>query len=168
MKLKELFCALCLYRSNFQNLHWNSVGENFDNAHKEISTDYYEMVSGTVDQIAEMLTRFGVNPPNYVEVLDIIKSAEKDYLMVGSAQLYDRTAIVKLSDTMLKDIVDALVACLDSDEMKQTLNAGIKSTLEAILEDYDLQYRYINKRKLSEVPAVAPVAPEENSEDKSE
>lgn len=148
MKLKELFSVLVLYRSNFENLHWNATGENFDNGHKEISTDYYEMISGTIDTVAEMLARLGVNPPNYKEVMEDIEEMDDDFLLVESKELYNRTAIVGYADVMLNDIVKLLIKAWDSDEMKDPINVGIKSTLESLINDYDIQARYINKRKL--------------------
>ena len=49
---------------------------------------------------------------------------------------------------MLGDIVTAIGNCLESEEMKATINAGIKSTLESMLDEFDIQYRYINKRRM--------------------
>lgn len=157
MKLKELFCVLCIYHFNFRNMHWNSVGENFDNAHKEITTEYYEMLDGTIDTVGEMLTRLGINPCNYVEVLKFIKETDGNYMVVESSQLYDRTAIVTMSETMLTDIVKLMVAAWDSEEMKNPMNVGIKSTLESLINDYDMQARYINKRKMDAVGSSAPL-----------
>lgn len=148
MKLKELFSVLVLYRSNFENLHWNTTGENFDNGHKEISTDYYEMISETIDTVAEMLARLEVNPPNYKEVMEVIEDADDDFLLVESKELYNRTAIVGYANIMLNDIVKLLIKAWDSDEMKDPINVGIKSTLESLINDYDIQARYINKRKI--------------------
>lgn len=160
MKFKELFCVLSLYHFNFRNLHWNSNGENFDNVHKEITTEYYEMIDGTIDTVGEMLTRLGINPCNYSETLEFIKNAEKNYMMVDSNKLYNRTDIVKMSDVMLNDIVTLMVEAWNSEEMKNPINVGIKSTLEALINDYDIQARYINKRKLDTVAVTtAPVQP---------
>ena len=44
--------------------------------------------------------------------------------------------------------VELIGNCLESEEMKATINAGIKSTLESMLDEFDIQYRYINKRKM--------------------
>ena len=148
MKLKELYCVLVLYHQNFRNLHWNSVGENFDDAHKEIAKDYYEMTDDTIDTVAEMMGRLGVNPPNYAEVFNEVSNSSNDYMVVESTELYDRTAIVKMSDKMLTDITALLAATIQDQIMQEPINAGMRSELETILNDYDIQARYINKRKL--------------------
>jgi DNA-binding ferritin-like protein len=187
MKLKELFAVIVLYRFNFQNLHWNSVGENFNDAHKEITKEYYEKLDGTMDTIGEMLCRLGENPMNLKEVLDTFAGSEKNYLLVDSKDLYDRTAIVKNADIMLTDICNLLAECIQDEVMQSPINAGMRSDLEAILNDYDIEARFLNKRRIgvptidatvvaapaiaasAEEPEVAPedeapVAPEETPE----
>lgn len=159
MKLQELLNVLIVYRSNFQNLHWNSVGENFDNAHKEISSDYYEKVSGTIDTIAEMCCRLNIMPLNYKEVFDAISGYDAQYLVVESQHLYGRTEIVQMSDIMLKDITRLLAETITSEEMQTPINAGMRSELETILNEYDIQARFINSRKLMPEPEAMTAAP---------
>ena len=147
-ELNELFAVLVLYRMNFENLHWNSKGLGFDDAHKNISTEYYEKVNDDVDVVAEMLVRLGVNPMNYKEVFDCITNSSNDYMIVASNTLYSKKDVISMSQTLLTNICTAIVAVLDSDYMQETINAGMKSTLETLLDYYDLQARYINSRKL--------------------
>ena len=145
--LTMLNSVLRVYCSNFDVLHWNAVGEEFNDAHVNIAEGYGELFHKYVDPTAEMLTRLGQNPLNYVEVLELLKSCDKDYLLVDSKRLYARADIIRNSDIMLGNICELLASCIESFE-GQSINAGIKSTLESILEDFDLQYRYINKRRL--------------------
>ena len=56
-KLIKLNAVLRLYHQNFLNLHWNSAGEEFNDAHKGISTDYYELCDKYIDTTAEMICR---------------------------------------------------------------------------------------------------------------
>lgn len=147
-KLKELNAVLRIYQSNFLNLHWNAVGEEFNDAHKGISTDYYEMCGKYIDSTAEMIVRFGVNPPNYLEVLDTIKDSNNQYMIIDSTQLYTRKDIIEKADIMLGDIVNLIGEVLESEEISATINTGIRSDLEAMHSEFDLQYRYINKRRM--------------------
>lgn len=147
-ELNELFAVLVLYRMNFENLHWNSKGLGFDDAHKNISTEYYEKVNDDVDVVAEMLVRLGVNPMNYREVFEYITNSSNDYMIVESNTLYSKKDVISMSQILLTNISNAIVAVLDSDYMQETINAGMKSTLETLLDYYDLQARYINSRKL--------------------
>lgn len=147
-KLIELNAMLRLYESNYRNLHWNSKGIDFNDSHKSITTDYYEMISESIDEVAEFISRLGGNAPNYMEVCEILNSQERRYLIVNSSELYSREQIVQLSDTMLNDICTLISECLEDSDMQETINAGIKSDLESMLSKYDLQARYINKRRL--------------------
>ena len=79
MKIKELDAVLRLYEGNFRNLHWNAVGIDFNDSHKSISTEYYEMVSDTIDVVAEIICMLGENPCNYMEAIDILKASEKAF-----------------------------------------------------------------------------------------
>lgn len=145
-ELIKLNAMLRLYESNFLNLHWNAKEEDFNDSHKGISTDYYELAGKYVDVTAEMVCRLGRCPLNYQEVG--ILSEKSGYTVVESQKLYSREDIIELSDKMLGDIVTAIGNCLESEEMKATINAGIKSTLESMLDEFDIQYRYINKRRM--------------------
>ena len=147
MKLIELNCILRLYESNFRNLHWNSAGENFDGAHKEITTDYYEMLGTTIDETAEIIAMLGENAPNYIETYKIIESSDKHHLLVDSNKLYSRKDVINYANIMLNDICELLVEVLEDDIIDEDANAGIRSKLEDILYDYTLQARYINKRR---------------------
>ena len=49
---------------------------------------------------------------------------------------------------MFKIILNLIENALDMDEIaNDKSNVGIKSTLESMHEKFDLQYRYINKRR---------------------
>ena len=149
--MENCFCllnsVLRLYESNFRNLHWNSAGNEFNDAHKSITTDYYDMIGGDIDKIAEIIAMLGENAPNYIEVLDIIKNQDKNFLIIDSSALYSREEIIKFADIMLNDICILLSCCLESEVLSDPMNAGIKSELESILYNYTLEARYINKRR---------------------
>jgi len=163
--LLELHSVLRLYCSNLSNLHWNSCGEEFNDAHVNITDGLIDLFHKWIDPVGEMLTRLGINPLNYAEVFDLIKNSSNDYFIAESAKMYNRKEIITIADVMLKDIVTLICTVLDSEEMKATINAGIKSELEGMLNDFDLQYRYLNKRRLlcmGNTVAVSTPAPEEN------
>ena len=163
--LLELHSVLRLYCANLSNLHWNSCGEEFNDAHVNITDGLIDLFHKWIDPVGEMLTRLDINPLNYAEVFDLIKNSSNDYFIADSTKRYNRKEIITIADVMLKDIVTLLCSVLESEEMKATINAGIKSELEGMLNDFDLQYRYLNKRRLScNTPAVEVVpttAPEE-------
>lgn len=145
-KLLVLNALLRIYNANFLNLHWNCRGEEFNDAHKSISTEYYELCDKYIDLTAEMAARLGGNPLNYIQVA--IYAQKEDKPIVDSKILYTRKDIIEYADCMLGDIVNSIKECLEDPCMENTINAGIKSDLETMLNDFDIQYRYINKRRM--------------------
>ena len=140
--------VLRVYCSNFSVLHWNSVGEEFNDAHRNIAEEYEDLFHKYVDTTAEMATRLGSNPLNYVEVIELMQKCDKKYVIIDSKKLYTRKEIIVLADRMLADICDIISATIEWEVLQTPINAGIRSELESILNDFDLQYRYINKRRL--------------------
>lgn len=147
-KLIKLNAILRLYHQNFLNLHWNSAGEEFNDAHKSISTDYYELCDKYIDTTAEMICRLGGNPLNYIQVVEFLTNQDSKYFVTDSSKMYERKDIIKWSDVMLGDILKNIEEVLEDDEAEDSCNIGIKSDLEAMHSEFDLQYRYINKRRM--------------------
>ena len=140
--------VLRVYCSNFSVLHWNAAGEEFNDAHRGIAEEYEDLFHKYVDVTAEMATRLGYNPLNYVEVVELLKNCDKDYVLIDSTKLYTRKEMIGLADKMLADICDIISATIEDESLKAPINAGIRSELESILNDFDLQYRYINRRRM--------------------
>jgi len=147
-KLVELDATLRLYEQNFRNLHWNSKGNDFNDSHKSITTEYYEMVSADVDAIAEMEAILGIDPLNYTETADYIVKSEKQFITIQSNKHYTRAEIIEISNTMLLDICAVLSDAIE--ELSNPLDAGIRSELETLLYKYTVEARYINKRRMEE------------------
>ncbi len=147
-ELLELCSILLVHRANMQNLHWNAQGLMFDETHKDITSDYYDDLLNKADEVAEMLCRLGINPPNYSEVLTIINESSREHLIVSSDTLYGFVDIVDLIDVMFKDILESIEACLNNTEISDNIkNVGIKASLESMYNEFDLQCRYINNRR---------------------
>ena len=149
MKLKLLNAMMRLYESNIRNLHWNAAGEEFNDAHKSITEEYYELMAENIDKTAEILGIYDFLAPNYVEVLLILKSSEKEFKLVESDKLYNRAEIIELIDIMFGDIIEILEDILENGDEDLEMNAGVKSELENILYTFTFQKNYINKRRLA-------------------
>lgn len=149
IELQVLNAVMRLHESNIRNLHWNSSGEEFDDAHKVITEEYYELLSTNIDKVSEIMGMLGINPPNYIEVISILKDPNNgQHMVVNSGKLYNRTEIIKTIDTIFSDITDSIVKVLENQDIQDSSNAGIKAELENILYDFDFQRRYINRRRL--------------------
>lgn len=147
-KLIELDAVLRIYEQNFRNLHWNSKGIEFNDSHKNITTEYYEMVSEDVDKVAELLAMLNIDAFNYLEAADYITKSETKYFIVDSKTHYSKLEICKFADIMLNDICGILSDAIE--ELSNPLDAGIRSELETMLYNYSLQARYLNKRRIEE------------------
>lgn len=148
MKFRELLAVMKLYESNFRNLHWNTKGIEFNDTHKGITEEYYEMYADNIDKVAEMMAMLGINPPTFFESADIIQNSESEYVTVDSNTLYNREAIVNIANDMLMSTCGLLAEVLKEECFEDMINAGIKSEFETILYTFTLQARYINARKL--------------------
>ena len=148
MNLKVFLAQLTLYESNFRVLHWNSTGNGFDRAHLAAG-DYYEMVADDIDVIAEYLGRLDIFPANIIEAVHIIEQAEETFTVIPTNKLYTKEEVFKYIDTLLGSIKHSIELLLDTDEIKDMSNVGIKAALEGLHDKYDKEHRYLNKRRNS-------------------
>jgi DNA-binding ferritin-like protein len=140
-----------IHRSNFEILHWKAIGSHFDTMHVKVTSEYYEMVAKSIDKIAEMGLRLNENPVNYLDAYRVAVKTYPDILVVSGNKDYDQDAIITYTDAILKNILDAIESVLYSDEMQNThSNVGIKSSLEAMYDMYDHEYRFLNERRKGE------------------
>jgi len=148
--LKDLHIALRLYHANLMNLHWNAKGEDFNDSHKSITSEYYDLCYKYIDITAEMLARLNITCPNYIEAAKWMQESEAKYFVVDSNRLYTRAQIIQLADYMFKGILNLIEYTLAEDLMKDPRNTGIKSDLESMHSEFDLQSRYINARRMEQ------------------
>lgn len=147
-KLKELLAALLLAESNFKVLHWNAHGKEFDSTHVNITTTYYDLCSDKADVVAEMLIRMGGTPVNHAEVVTVLNDSNRHYNITASTRLYDKEEIISAADDILGGIVALIEECLASKDIAENPhNVGIKASLEGLHDEFDIQWRYINKRR---------------------
>ena len=148
MSFKKLMAILIVQRSNFQVLHWKSIGRHFDNMHTNVTNNYYEMVSTDIDDVTECAMRLGVNPVNLVKACQIAASTE-GVSMYSTEKDYERDEIVSLTDKSLKSILNAIADVLQEDEIQENIeNVGIKAYLEGLYDKYDKEYRFLNRRRM--------------------
>lgn len=151
MKIQELLAALLLAESNFKVMHWKYKGDQFDNYHKEVTSDYYTLCSDQADIVAEIIMRLDddEDPLNYSEVLEVIDDSDNEYLIVDSDSYYSKEDVVKNTDNIFSGILKLIESILQEECIANNIrNVGIKSSLESMYETFDLQYRYINARRM--------------------
>jgi len=144
---KVMLSLFIYYQNNFHMLHWKSKGKGFDTAHKQITSDYYETLADDIDDIAEVLLRNDINPPSYKEVLEILEESDIEVITIDNEKNYDIEDIIKLSQKMLEDLFKVLIEVHEIPEMKEVKNIGVLSFYENLIDKYDKECRYLNKRR---------------------
>ena len=141
--LLKLQAILTVHADNFRILHWKACGKNFDSAHK-IAGDYYDMVSDDVDNIAEILLRYDVNPLN---IFNCIKVAVKSgtNVSIPPQNDYTKEEVIKYSGLILTEILNVIAEALE--EAQNPVSVGVKAYLESLYDKYDKESRYLNKRR---------------------
>lgn len=143
-KFKVLMAVLCTDAHNMKVLHWKSEGKSFDTQHN-IAADLADKICESVDYIAEVLVRTGSNPLSYKEVLTELESDSEDHLIAEATKNYEYDEFVSEISTMLKDILKCIENVLEDEGLAKKY--GIKSTLEAMHDEYDHELNYLNARR---------------------
>lgn len=148
MTLKNLLSILIIHRSNFEILHWKSKGCDFDTIHNSVTAGYYEKLSNSVDEIAEMGLRLGINPVNYLDAYREAKKINPDIIILDTSKDYNRDEVIDTTEAIFKEILTSISSVIFTDEMQNTKsNVGIKSALESMFNEYDKEYRFLNNRR---------------------
>lgn len=143
MDLKTFLSVLLVYRSNFHVMHWMVKGENFFTLHSK-AEEYYNEILKDADIVAEMILRKSNKIVNYKEALDIISADENhEFLLVDGEITYDTDKFKKYSTKMFKDILVCIEELLKEDN---NINIGMKSSLEAMYDKYDIICNYLLRR----------------------
>ena len=147
MDFRKLTAVFTVYSNAFKVMHWGAIGNKFDRIHK-LCEEYYDMVGTDLDALAEMGIRLGQKPATLAESIDILHGLEgHEFIIIQSFEDINYERFVKLANVMLNDILWCIATELQTDDMKNIVNVGIKSSLEAMYEKYDLQARYLNARR---------------------
>lgn len=144
MELKVLLGVLAVYRSNFHVLHWLGKGEKFHTLHEK-AAEYYEKLLNDMDDVAEIVIRLGGRPLNYVESYSIIKQYPNDFVLLDTDRDYSMSDFIEATDAMLSDILELIEKVLENQQVQSTI--GVKSYFENLHNEYDKEFRYLNKRR---------------------
>lgn len=142
-----LLSVLVLYQYNFRLIHWNASGKRFKRVHLD-SESYVDDIQKTIDSIAEMCARLNIKIPTFQEVVSKLDGHSETNFLADVPESVDFDKYIELTDKMLGDILKCIANVLQSSDIKDKIeNVGIKANLEGIYEEYDLKYRYLNKRQ---------------------
>lgn len=148
MTFKELTAVFVFEAHNFKVLHWMAKGKQFDRVHTKLSSDYYDMVSADADVVAEYGLRLDETVPSYPDVLSILKDSDIQFEVVEGSDFIDYETFVEKTNHILGCILKSLFAVYENEEVKKIENVGIKSGIEGLIDKYDLEMRFLNKRRI--------------------
>ena len=147
MDFRIFLSVLIIYQHNFRILHWKASGNNFNMIHEWADT-YYNTLNTYIDKIAEISMRLNQNPVNYKEAAELLESySDHDFTLLDANDDYYIDCFTSCCDVMFADILKCIEELLQSSELEDIKNVGIKSDLESMYSEIDLQYRYINARR---------------------
>ena len=137
---------LTIFANNVKMLHWNCKGNEFGAVHDGLTNELYDKMTDDVDRVAEMMIRLSLRPLNLYEVVEI--GEENDTPVVNSNYLYEKEEVYKYIQKMLIVIMKNIEETLELDAIQDIKNTGIRSDLEAMHNEYDIERRFKNARRL--------------------
>lgn len=148
--LKRLLARLMVYETNMRVLHWQVVGKGFDRTHSGITDPMTDQIHSDVDVVAEKLIMLGGTPLDYLSVIRTIKDGCSDVKFASADTSYSSEEVYKAIDGICSSICHSIEECLADSLIQQPNNVSIKARLEGMHEYYDLQMRFLNKRRLGD------------------
>lgn len=137
---------LTIFANNVKMLHWNCKGNEFGAVHDGLTNDLYDKMTDDIDRVAEMMIRLSIRPLNLYEVVQI--GEENDIPVVSSNYLYQKEDVYKYIQKMLIEIIGNIEEALQVDMIQDVKNTGIRSDLEAMHNEYDIERRFKNARRM--------------------
>lgn len=147
---RSLLALFQLYRSNFTILHWKAKGIDFDTIHKTMG-EYGDKVSGDIDVVAEMIIMQEGHPVGYEETIRLLSNIDNtsvDIKALLPEDDYPRDEAISQANKMFKNILTFITIILDKIDGHEEL-IGVKSQYENMYYEYDKEFRYLNRRRLS-------------------
>lgn len=149
-KMKYLLARLMVYETNLRVLHWQVTGKGFDRAHSGITDPMTAQIHSDVDVVAEKLIMLGGNPLDYLSVIRTIKEGCPDVKFASADTSYSAKEVYDAIEGICASICHSIEECLADPLIQQPNNVSIKARLEGMHEYYDLQMRFLNKRRLED------------------
>lgn len=141
--LRLLLILLQISEANFRTLHWMAAGDKFEQIHLNCEK-FVDMVGEDMDTVAEMSLRLSSNLPTLKAV-----STNPNAVIDTHGELVHFAEFCKYATSIFEGICNSIEACLEDEEIADDIsNIGIKSSLEAMHDKYDLQARYLIKRRM--------------------
>ena len=142
-QLKILMGALNLYRYNFRIMHWKSKGKQFKKVH-ELMADYYEMLDGFIDEIAEISLMFNIEPLSYEDTLTVLNASDLQFEQIQGRETFDCIEAVKKSGQFFNQLISLY------EDVKKDMPGDITSKLEEHQYTMRLESQYKGKMTLME------------------
>ena len=143
-ELRSLLIILMISEANFRTLHWMAAGNKFARMHAD-ADEWRSMVSTDIDVVAEFILRRSDDLPSLKVV-----AANTNMILDTNGNTIDYDKFISITKSIFKNILNAITLCLESSEMTESENVGIKAALEGLYDKYDLQANYLVRRRESD------------------
>lgn len=141
--LNRLLLTLMISEANFRMLHWMCSGDKFEQMHTN-SDSYRDMTCEDIDAVAEMILRVTNNIPTIKSV-----SNYPNAIIDTHGNLINFDTWCSYTEKIFNGILDSISDCLKEESIANDVtNVGIKASLESMYDKYDLQARYLIKRRM--------------------
>lgn len=139
--IQILMSALNLYRYNFRIMHWKAKGKHFKKVH-DLMSEYYDMLDGFIDEIAEIGLMNDIQPVSYQDTFDILNRSDLEFEQLHGTETFDCPEAVKKSGEMFDQLIQLY------DEVKDGAPDAIVSKLEEHQYTMMLESKYKGKMTL--------------------
>lgn len=142
-EFKRLLAAITLYAHNVHVLHWKIYGIDFDPVHEKLG-EYYDLLNGHVDDVAEIGMQIGVDPPGFVGVVDFVKDDDQfSYVVLRGSDNFSSRQAFEQVNKMFEHLIQIYDQVIATD-----IPADIINKLQEHQFDIRKQLQYKNKQRL--------------------
>lgn len=153
-KLHELHAATILYSDGFRLLHYLLCGPSFHDDHARFN-DWYQMIFGWQDVVAEQLISLGERPETVVGCLKTLSGVSREYTVIDEKVDYSSDKADNWAFKMFNDLYDCAMEIIDD---KEGYPSDVRSTIRSIAKTIRVENKYKQTRRL--LKPDAPFKPE--------
>lgn len=143
-KLHELHAAVILYSDGFHLLHYLLCGPSFHDDHARFS-DWYQMIFGWQDEIAEQLISLGERPETVAGCIKTLSGVPREYTVIDEKVDYSADAADNWAFKMFNDLYDCAMEIVND---KDGYSSDVRSSIRAIAKKIRIENKYKQTRRL--------------------
>ena len=141
IQLNSLLADVSVMYFKAHNLHWNVIGRQFVTIHTYLE-EFYNELAGTIDEVAELMKKFGVYPKasmkEYLKVSSIVELESKDVSVTEVLTILEEDINILKNNALKVRVIAA------EDDLFEVIN-----TMEDMIESYSKTLWFIKSMNKS-------------------